>query len=403
MDCWAQNYAHCKTPYYSQKWLLQDSKNENERIAYLKKIEEFKKQSPNKIQNTVLVVPVVFHVLYENQNQNIPDSKIQLQLDILNKDYRKRNTDTLSTPSAFKSLAADLQIEFCLAKRDPHGNPTNGIERRLVSINEIGSTQSFCDSLQGGLYIWDRDSYLNIWVCEIEAIGATLGYCSVPSFNPPAKSDGVVIDYRYIGSSSNIHYNKGRTATHEIGHWFDLQHIWGDDFGLCSIDDGIADTPPQTLEHYGVPVFPSLDSCSPIFPGTMFMNFLDYTDDVAMNIFTQGQKQHVWAALQTSLRDSLFHSLGCQPVGIEEEKSDFKMHLSANPCKDYLTIKLMSSKTGDYNFDLIDVVGNIIYSAHFKGVDSFDEKLDLTKLAAGLYFIKLTSKDRSICEKIIKE
>lgn len=377
-------------------------------------LEERKQKTEQGIQNwiannsttkvkSVLVIPVVVHVLYRNTLQNIPDARIQLQIDLLNKDYRKLNGDTLGIPAAFKSFASDCEIEFCLAKRDDFGNTTTGITRKQVSIKEIGNTNKYYQSSQGGEAIWNRNHYLNFWVCEIDSMGGTLGFSTVPDYFPAASSDGVVIDYRYFGTSTNTHYNKGRTATHEVGHWLNLQHIWGDDFGFCSADDFVSDTPLQTMEHYGLPSFPSLDSCSSLAPGTMFMNYMDYTDDNGMFMFTVGQKQRIWAALTTTFRDSLFNSKGCLPVGIDEPFGNNAVKIHPNPTQENFNLSLELPGTSELQIEIFDRLGKRIYKDDTKFSKIYSTTIDLSNYAPGLYFLKLNVGSKTLTKKIIKE
>jgi hypothetical protein len=367
------------------------------------KIKDWIANHANFKSQSILVIPVVVHVIYEDAAQNIPDSQIQLQLDILNQDYRRLNSDANQTPLAFIPNAADCEIEFCLAKRDIFGGVTTGIVRKQTLVNEIGSSHKYWKSNQGGDAIWDRDSYLNIWVCEIEQAGGILGYASVPAFSPPDSADGIVIDYRYFGTSTNTHYNKGRTATHEIGHWLNLQHIWGDDFGTCSIDDGVADTPLQTLEHFGMPIYPSLDSCTTTFPGTMFMNYMDYTDDSGMNLFTQGQRQQIWAALMTTIRDSLFHSKGCVPVGIQEGFSSQDISLYPNPAKDHVNLDLKFREPQNCAVRVFNSQGKLVFQMQFTNTIENVLPIDFSNKAKGLYLLEIASEYQSVTKKLIIE
>lgn len=243
----------------------------------------------------VITIPCVVHVVWNTPQQNISDDQILSQIDILNRDFRRLNSDTVNTPPPFKPLGADCQIEFKMARRDPANNPTLGITRTQTSITEFGQNIAVKFTALGGHDAWDRDKYLNLWTCNLGS--NLLGYATFPGGN--ASIDGVVIGYNYFGSVGVVSppYNKGRTATHEVGHWLWLYHIWGDDNGSCSGSDLVGDTPNQGAEFYGCPVYPSLDNCSPSVPGVMFMNYMDYTDDACMNIFTQGQLTRINAAM----------------------------------------------------------------------------------------------------------
>lgn len=241
--------------------------------------------SRDTVNNEILTVPVVIHVLYNQAHENISTAQILSQLKVMNDDFRRMNADANNTPSAFRSDAADCRIMFCLAQLDPRGRTTNGIIRKQTSKTSFALNDGMKFSSAGGDDAWDSKKYLNIWVCNLQ--GTALGYSTIPGSSPD--KDGVVIRYDAFGTTGTLRptYNKGRTATHEIGHWLGLKHIWGEQ--TCG-DDGIGDTPQQESYNSQCLNFPSMSACSPDNRGDMFMNFMDYTPDACMNIFTHGQK-----------------------------------------------------------------------------------------------------------------
>ena len=264
----------------------------------------------------VITIPVVVHVVYANANQNVSDAQINSQIAILNQDFRKLNPDVSLTPAPFAPLAADAQIEFCLAQRDPQGNATNGITRTSTTHGAFYLENDVKFNSTGGKDAWNTDAYLNLWVCNLSA--GLLGYAQFPGGDP--FTDGVVVNYTAFGNTgtATAPYNKGRTATHEVGHYFDLIHIWGDE-PACAQDDDVADTPQQKNQNGGCPTYPLISgsgaSCSGTAPGAMFMNYMDYTNDACMYMFTQGQATRMNAAL-TQSRTSLMSSLGCLPPSV---------------------------------------------------------------------------------------
>ncbi|MBL4576973.1 MAG: T9SS type A sorting domain-containing protein [Flavobacteriales bacterium] len=256
----------------------------------------------------VKTIPVVVHIVYNLSSQNISDAQVQSQLAVLNADFRRTNSDASNTPNYFANIAADIQIEFCLAVRDPSGNPTTGITRTQTSSSSFSTNNYVKYSSYGGKTAWPAGDYLNLWVCNLG--GGTLGYAQFPG--GAAATDGVVIDYAYFGSggSAQYPYNKGRTATHEVGHWLNLRHIWGDSY--CG-NDYVGDTPTQSSDNGGCPGFPR-SSCNNY--SDMFMNYMDYTNDACMNAFTAGQSSRMNALFSSGgYRVSLLNSQGCVPVG----------------------------------------------------------------------------------------
>jgi len=239
-------------------------------------------------------IPVVVHVVSNTAVQNISDAQIQSQIDVLNRDFRRTNPDVSTVPAAFQPVIADMQCEFFLATTDPAGNPTNGITRNTTAAASFSDDNRVKSAATGGADPWPADRYLNLWVCLLG--GGLLGYAQFPG--GPAATDGVVITYTAFGNigTATAPYNLGRTATHEIGHWLNLFHIWGDDQTACTGTDFVADTPNAAGPNFGVPTFPHV-TCSNGPNGDMFMNYMDYVDDRAMVMFTAGQLVRVNACL----------------------------------------------------------------------------------------------------------
>ena len=262
---------------------------------------------------TLITIPVVVHVVYGKDVQNISDAQIQSQIERLNKDFSNSNADKLHSSHPFFTISGNSNIEFCLTRINPNGNSTNGITRTATTVSEFSDNNDVKFAASGGEDAWDARQYLNIWVCNLG--GDLLGYAQFPSDLASApETDGVVIGYNYFGRTGTVSapFNKGRTCTHEVGHWVGLYHIWGDDNG-CGGTDNIADTPNQDAETYNCPSGVQTDACSPTAPGYMWMNYMDYTDDACMYMFTEGQKTRMRAIMNTS-RAALANSMGCVPI-----------------------------------------------------------------------------------------
>ncbi|MDO8184751.1 zinc metalloprotease [Conexibacter sp. JD483] len=242
----------------------------------------------------ITVIPTVVHVVYRTAAQNISDAQIQSQIDVLNRDFRMTNADVRSLPAVFAPLAADARIEFELARRDPSGRATSGITRTRTSAASFSDDDRVKSSRTAGVNAWPSDRYLNLWVCQLG--GGLLGYAQFPG--GAAATDGVVIRQSAFGTTGTAAapFNLGRTATHEIGHWLNLRHVWGDDGTGCSGDDFVADTPNCAGSNGGIPAFPHV-TCRNGPNGDLFMNYMDYTDDAGMFMFTAGQVARMQASL----------------------------------------------------------------------------------------------------------
>ena len=246
------------------------------------------------IERTQVVrIPVVVNVVWNSPTQNISDAQIQSQILVLNRDFRGINPDISQVPSVWQSLIGDPKVEFYLATNDPDGNPTSGIRRRQTTVASFSHDDKVKADSSGGLDPWPTDAYLNVWVCQLS--GGLLGYAQFPG--GPADTDGVVIVHTGFGTTGTAAapFDKGRTATHEIGHWLNLNHIWGDDGSGCTGSDNVSDTPNQGGYNSGCPSFPKV-SCGNGPNGDMFMNYMDYVDDGCMVFFTAGQCARMEAA-----------------------------------------------------------------------------------------------------------
>lgn len=344
-------------------------------------------------QKVVYNIPVVVHIVHSGEaistnGPNVSDNQVYDQIRVLNEDYRKLNPDALPNGHPFAGLAADAEIAFCLAQRDPSGNSTDGIVR-INGLERFGESDWTADDIDFILKPetqWNARQYLNIWVVKITDFGpdaGTLGY-AFGSDQHGSSLDGVVIDHRYFGTLGNLTpgLDQGRTTTHEVGHYFNLEHTWGDD--LCG-DDKVFDTPPQAQATFGCPAFPNNanNSCGSDANGEMFMNFMDYTDDDCMALFTLGQKQRMHAAI-VNQRSSLLSSPGCQwPVGIRTSQSaGFKVY--PNPADDKLVVELPPEPEFTGTLSLLDIYGRSVLTL---SATQAQHIIDVSTLPAGLYLL----------------
>jgi hypothetical protein len=233
----------------------------------------------NRLVNGKIEIPVAVNVLYRTAAENISLAQIQSQIDILNKDFNAANSDFNQVPALFSGVKANVGITFVLV----------GGFRKSTTKTSWGTTDDMKRASTGGIDPTSPTTTLNLWVCTIG--GGILGYAQFPG--GASSTDGVAIDSKYVGSSgtATAPYNLGRTATHEVGHWMNLRHIWGD--ATCG-SDLVSDTPTHNAANYGVPAYPSYSTCSGT-PVEMTMNYMDYTDDRGMYMFSNGQKSRMSA------------------------------------------------------------------------------------------------------------
>ena len=228
--------------------------------------------TPSTPYTGTITIPVVINII-EKYDGQVTDAQINSQMDILNEDFNNLNPNTNNAPNEFADKVADYDITFTL-------DWDNNINRKTSSKNSWGTRDAMKSSKKGGIDATDTSHYLNIWVCEIGS--GILGYAQFPG--GPASTDGVVISTNYFGETSGV-YGDGRTATHEVGHWLNLRHIWGD--GGCSVDDYVDDTPISDGPNYGCPTYPSV-ACE---SNDMTMNYMDYVYDDCMYMFTLQQNE----------------------------------------------------------------------------------------------------------------
>ena len=347
-----------------------------------------------------VIIPVVVHVLYNTAAQNISDAQVQSQLTVLNEDYRKLNADASKTPAIYAGLAADANVQFVLAKRDPSGLATSGIIHKATKTASWSTNDAVKNSKRGGDNAWDASKYLNLWACNLGQ--GLLGYAQFPGGSP--STDGVVILYSAFGSRAKYSagtytsaYDLGRTASHEVGHWLNLRHIWGDDSGACTGSDLVDDTPNQGAENYGCPAFPHV-SCSN--SGDMSMNYMDYVDDACMYMFSTGQSSRMNALFAAGgARVGILTSLGgtaprmALPTGTS-------VSFYPNPASNVLTLDLPAgADAARYAVRVYDMRGHEMTQARY---DSRGQ-VEVGGLPKGLYYVAIGNGTTTTRQRFEKE
>lgn len=311
-----QNLAHSHTEKCAHNLIIQKMEKD---MGYFgtkpffenwidKKIEVRRNQPRvfSRLNASPRLIPVVVHIIHtgqpEGQGSNIPYDQVLEQIRVLNEDFNRLNADAAQTPAEFASVAGSANIEFVLAKQDPSGLPTDGVLR--VKGPKSNYDPDYDATLISSLSRWNANEYLNLYVVSL--VNPYIGYASFPVSDLPglnfpvssAQNDGVTIDYRYFGvGGSAVTGSQGRTATHEIGHYLGLRHIWGD--GGCGVDDFVEDTPEQDNSNNICNSNPSRFSCN---SNDMIQNYMDYTPDACMNLFTLGQIERFNVVLANSPR-----------------------------------------------------------------------------------------------------
>jgi len=349
----------------------------------------------------IITIPVVFHILYHTPDQNIERAGLDRLIAALNRDFNKRNADTTNIPSVFKPYATSMGFEFKIATMDPRGVGTSGVVRKYTPIGYWMSDDKMKFSESYGDDAWDSKSYLNIWICNMKDV---LGYSTLPGMDP--KKDGIVLAtedlFAHHGTTPAI--NDLRTIVHEAGHWLNLYHIWGE--GYCG-DDKVDDTPKQSSYTPGCPNGTRV-TCGNGPVGDMYMNFMDFTNDVCMNMFTKGQRKRARVLFEAGgPRNSILYSKGLNiPMGEPAKLPDdfypkwYYAQVYPNPAATSINIYFdYDERWKGKKMEILDMSGRVVFS---KIIASKIETIDVGRLTAGVYFIRAQKDEEKLHAKFIK-
>ena len=417
--------AIARNPNFANKLLDIRNTQAQQAEAY----EQSKKNGALQKTTSIGTIPVIFHIVLDAAQLNQIGGaagvaqRVDSQMAVINRDFNAQNADSNLIPAAFKALYGNVGITFGLAHRTPLGASTPGYE--IITSTAVGfsdpnnSYSTAKHTSSNGADIWDPTSYLNVWVINPLGASGLLGVTVPSSFIYqamafPANEQGIVLNYGAFGVKVGTMYfisniTLGRTLTHELGHFFEIWHVWGDDNGACpppgtGQDDGIADTPPQADATFGCPNFPTTDSCSKISPGIMFMNYMDYTDDGCMHLFTKGQVNSMTPNVLFAGENyplTTHPQLLSYPASVSNVEIAYPITITPNPSNGNITVYFASLPQSLKDIIVLNMLGEVVWHSDKISFNDNIININLNGLSKGLYFVQCRLQEGNITRRII--
>lgn len=370
--------------------------------------------------DTTYCIPVVFHVLVNSANTDVPDSTLKSYLKSMNDDFNRRNSDTMSTPNDFKNIVSGANIEFVLATKDSAGNPASGIVRKstdIIQFNLPPNTATMKLSATSGSLAWDPDRFLNFWVCNLIINGGgngLLGFAQPPlnhSFWPSNTFTGLIRETDGVALDESVFYSAAyrRVLAHEVGHYLSLRHVWGDKLVCSDPGDYIDDTPDQSETSQGNPCGQARNTCTETPPKLnvedMQINYMSYHTGSCQTAFSKGQTRQMRSVLKTD-RTKLAYVCKVKGVWVSDINNTNPINpimVTPNPVNDVTTIKINLETINPHStINIYDNMGRVMYSKS-SNESYYEEKVDCSMFERGVYFVEVLSKGFKNTTKFIKE